>query len=129
MKDSTAFGAGIVVGAAGLACGLAIAGAETDPVKAHPEYYTVRMDNEWVRVLEYRLKPGQKEPMHSHPHGFVYMLGDARARVTLADGSSSVIEDHADDLTWRGPTTHALENVGNTDVHAIGVELKPCARE
>jgi beta-alanine degradation protein BauB len=106
-----------------------IAGPETDPVKAHPEYYTVRIDNEWVRVLEYRLKPGEKEPMHSHPHGFVYMLADARARVTLADGSPSIIEDHAADLTWRGLTTHAYENVGNTDVHAIGVELKPCARQ
>jgi quercetin dioxygenase-like cupin family protein len=126
MKFSTAFGAGILVGMAGLAGGWVLARAATDPVKTHPEYYTVRIDNEWVRVLEYRLKPGQKEPMHSHPHGFVYMLGDARARVTLADGSSSAVEDHAGDLTWRGPTTHAYENVGTTEVHAIGVELKPC---
>src|SRR5678816_1762797 len=93
MKPSTAFVVGTMVGAAGLARGLAMAGAATDPVKAHPEFYTVRIDNEWVRVLEYRLKPGQKEPMHSHPHGFVYMLGDARARVTLANGTSSVVED------------------------------------
>ena len=128
MKISAAFGAGIVVGAA-LAGGLVLAGQDTDPVKAHPEYYTVRIDNEWVRVLEYRLKPGEKEPMHSHPHGFVYMLGDARARVTLADGSASIFDDHAGDLSWRDDTTHAYENVGNTDVHAIGVELKPCPRQ
>jgi len=126
MKVLTAFSAGIVVGAAGLAGGLVLAESGTDPVKSHPEYYNVRIDNEWVRVLEYRLKPGQKEPMHSHPHGFVYMLADARARVTLADGTSSVVEDHPGDLNWRGPTTHAFENVGDTDVHAIGVELKPC---
>ena len=47
----------------------------------------------------------------------------------LADGNPSIIEDHAGDLSWRGPTTHAYENVGNTDVHAIGVELKPCPRQ
>ena len=126
MKLITVFGAGVIVGAAGLAGGLVIAGPETDPVKTHPEYYTVRIDNEWVRVFEYRLKPGQKEPMHSHPHGFVYILGDARARVTLSDGSSSIVTDHAGDLAWRGPTTHASENVGDTEFHAIGVELKPC---
>ena len=80
----------------------------------------------WLRVLEYRLKPGQKEPMHSHRHGFVYMLANARARVSLPDGSSSVLDEHAGDLTWRDLTTHAFENVGDTDVHAIGVELKPC---
>jgi quercetin dioxygenase-like cupin family protein len=129
MKLTTAFAAGIVVGVAGLAGGMVLAGPETDPVKISPQYYTVRIDNDRVRVLEYRLKPGQKEPMHSHPPGFVYRLADARARVSLPDGSASVIEDHAGDLTWRGPTTHAYENVGNTDVHAIGVELKPCARQ
>jgi quercetin dioxygenase-like cupin family protein len=129
MKLITAFGAGIVVGVAGLAGGMVLAGPETDPVKISPQYYIVRIDNDRVRVLEYRLKPGQKEPMHSHPPGFVYMLADARARVSLPDGRSSVIEDHAGELTWRGPTTHAYENVGNTDVHAIGVELKPCARQ
>jgi quercetin dioxygenase-like cupin family protein len=129
MKLTLAFGAGIVVGVAGIVGGMVLAGPEADPVKISPGYYTVRIDNEWIRVLEYRLKPGQKEPMHSHPHGFVYMLADARARVSLPDGTASAIDDHAGDLTWRGPTTHALENVGNTDLHAIGVELKPCTRQ
>ena len=128
MKLATAFGAGMVVGVAGFAAGLALGGAETDPVKISPQYYNVRIDNEWVRVLEYRLKPGQKEPMHTHPHGFVYMLGDARVRISLPDGSSSVIDDHTGDLTWRGPTTHASENVGTTDFNSLGVELKPCPR-
>lgn len=129
MNLATAFCAGVVVGAAGLAGGRVLAGPETDPVKLSPQYYIVRIDNDRVRVLEYRLKPGQKEAMHSHPPGFVYMLADARARVSLPDGSASVIDDHTGDLTWRGPTTHAYENVGNTDVHAIGVELKPCPRQ
>jgi hypothetical protein len=41
-----------------------------------------------VRVLEYRLKPGEKEPMHSHPAGVVYVL----------TGES----------IWRDPVTHAI---------------------
>jgi quercetin dioxygenase-like cupin family protein len=127
MKPIVAFAAGIAVGVAGMVGRMALAGAETDPVKISPQYYTVRIDNDWLRVVEYRLRPGQKEPMHSHPHGFVYMLADARARVSLPDGSSSVLDEHAGDVTWRGLTTHAFENVGDTDVHAIGVELKPCA--
>jgi hypothetical protein len=39
-----------------------------DPVILSPQYYTVEAEDERVRVLEYRLKPGQKEVMHSHPH-------------------------------------------------------------
>jgi hypothetical protein len=33
-----------------------------DPVKASPQYYKVLLENDQVRVLEYRLKAGDKEP-------------------------------------------------------------------
>jgi hypothetical protein len=36
-----------------------------DPVKQSPQYYKVLLENDQVRVLEYRLKPGEKEPMHN----------------------------------------------------------------
>jgi hypothetical protein len=52
------------------AVGLVSSGAETAPqdaVKLSPQYYTVKAENDRVRVLEYRLKPGEKEVMHSHP--------------------------------------------------------------
>jgi len=58
MKPIVAFDAGIAVGVAGMVGRMALAGAETDPVKISPQYYRVRIDNEWLRVLEYRLKPG-----------------------------------------------------------------------
>ena len=44
-----------------------------DPVRQSPEFYRVLLDNDEVRVLEYRLKPGEKEPLHAHPDA-----GDAR---------------------------------------------------
>jgi hypothetical protein len=81
---------------------MVIGRAETNPLKISPQYYTVRIDNDRVPVLEYRLKPGQKKPMHSHPRGFVDMLADACTRASLPDGSASVIEGHAGGLTWRG---------------------------
>ena len=59
-----------------------------DPVKLSPQYYTVRIDNARVRVLEYRLDPGQKEVMHSHPAGIVFALADATVRTYLPDGTS-----------------------------------------
>jgi hypothetical protein len=46
-----------------------------DPVKTSPQFYKVLLENEQVRVLEYRLKPGEEERMHSHPAGVVYVLG------------------------------------------------------
>ncbi len=38
-----------------------------DAVKTDPDKYKVVLENERVRVLEYRDKPGQKTKMHTHP--------------------------------------------------------------
>ena len=97
-----------------------------DPVKLSPKNYNVRIDNDRVRVLEFRLKPGESEPMHSHPPGFVYVFDDATLRMTLPDGSKSTDQLHAGDLYWREATTHAAENIGTTEAHALALELKPC---
>jgi beta-alanine degradation protein BauB len=59
-----------------------------DPVKLSPQYYKVLIDNNEVRVLEYHLTPGEKEPMHSHPRGFVYYLTNAKLKVSFPDGKS-----------------------------------------
>ena len=40
-------------------------GFAQDPVKLSPKMYTVLLENEHVRVLEFRAKAGEKEPMHS----------------------------------------------------------------
>lgn len=61
---------GMFLGAIGMGVVSALADAPMmDPVKLSPQYYKVRLDNARVRVLEYHLKPGEKEMMHSHPEG------------------------------------------------------------
>jgi hypothetical protein len=77
-------------------------------------------------VLEYYLKPGQKEPMHSHLPGIVYSFADAQIRTTLPDGSTSDTFRHAGDLHWREAVTHAAENIGTTEARFLAVELKRC---
>src|SRR6266487_2245156 len=57
-----------------------------DPVTTSPKYYKVLLENDQVRVPEYRLKAGEKEPMHSHPAGVVYVLSGARVKFTYPDG-------------------------------------------
>ena len=99
-----------------------------DPVKLSPQYYTVRLDNARVRVLEFRLEPGQKEGMHSHPPGIVYSLADARVRTHLPDGTTVVYPSKKGDVIWREAVTHSGENVGSTEAHYLAVELKDCPR-
>jgi quercetin dioxygenase-like cupin family protein len=122
MKRSVTFIAGLALGA--LAMNLAPGLLAQDPVKQSPHLYTVRFENERVRVLEYRLKPGQKEPMHSHPPGVVFYLSDATFRTTHPDGTAADASVTNGQVLWREFTTHAAENVGNTEAHAYAVELK-----
>ena len=126
MRVLQAFVLGTVVGGM-VSIGVVIAAEpETDPVVLSPQLYEVRFDNDRLRVLEYRAKPGQKEPMHSHPPGVVYVFSDSVMRTTLPDGTTSEASRKAGELYWRDLTTHAAENTGQTEFHALAVELKPC---
>src|SRR5438128_12575180 len=89
MKRSAYLITGIFLGALLVSVALATSSelaAPQYPVKLSPQCYKVLLENEQVRVLEYRLKPGEKEPMHSHPAGVVYVLGDGTLKFTYSDG-------------------------------------------
>ena len=115
---------GIVLGA--LAASAAGRMTHQDPVAVSPQYYTVRFENDRVRVLEYRLKPGEKEAMHAHPPGVVYILSDATVRATQPDGKVSDLKGRAGEVAFRESTTHAIENVGTQEARALAVDIKPC---
>lgn len=83
--------AGIAIGALAATLAFAISSGKTtaqDPVKQSPQYYKVLLENDQVRVLEYRLKPGEKEPMHTHASGVLYIFGDAKMRYDLSRWSN-----------------------------------------
>ena len=126
MRRLACFAFGIVLGAFAVSAAGRV--MTQDPVKVSPQYYVVRFENERVRVLEFHLKPGEKEGMHSHPPGVVYVLADATIRNGLPDGTSSERSLKAGEVLWREDTTHTGENVGATEARAIAIELKPCTR-
>jgi beta-alanine degradation protein BauB len=86
----------------------------------------VKFENDRVRVLELRLKPGEAEGFHSHPQYMLYALTSYRVKNTAGDGTSKVFERKAGDVFWGEPITHKGENVGDTEVRALIVELKQC---
>src|SRR5256885_6358367 len=95
-----------------------------EPVTTSPQYYKVVLENDQVRVLEYRLKPGEKEPTHSHPAGVVYVLGGATLKFSYPDGHAEERTAATGDTIWREPVTHAVENIGKTEAHVIVIDLK-----
>lgn len=98
-----------------------------DPVKTEPDLYKVLLDNDQVRVIDYHLGKGQKEPMHVHATpAVVYWFTDAKLLNVLPDGKTKELSGKAGDAIWRGPATHTTENVGDAEVRALVVECKTC---
>jgi quercetin dioxygenase-like cupin family protein len=130
MKKSAYLTAGMLLGIL-ITCLAFTVGSRTavaqDPVKLEPELYKVLLDNEQVRVIDYHLDKGQKEPMHNHATpAVVYWFTDASLLNTLPDGKSKQLSGKAGEAIWRGPATHTTENVGDSEVHALVVECKTC---
>src|SRR5688572_6709654 len=107
----------LIGGVAVAAASHAAATTSQDPVKLSPQYYTVKLENDRVRVFEYRLRPGDREPMHVHPPYVAYMLSDGKIRLTSPDGNTAETTMTKGQVAWRDALSHATENVGSTEIH------------
>jgi quercetin dioxygenase-like cupin family protein len=95
-----------------------------DLIKLSPAGRKVLIDNERVRMIEGTLKPGEKEPMHSHPAYIFYALNAFKVKVTLPDGKTAEAEYKGGEAVWREPVTHFGENIGKTEARFLIIELK-----
>jgi len=100
-----------------------------DPAVVNSKTVKVKFENERVRVLEAELPPGTKEQVHSHPAYVIYVQAGGKVRNYAADGKTTEAELKTGEVLYRDPLTHAAENIGNTTMHMILVELKaPASR-
>jgi beta-alanine degradation protein BauB len=98
--------------------------AEQDPVPRYPGNYKVLVENDRVRVLDFRLRKGDSEVMHSHPAHVLYVLEPFKIMFRLPDGRTATRETKAGDVLYSDAVTHSPTNIGTTDAHGILVELK-----
>ena len=126
MKRTGSFALGALAGAVIATAVLHAAQSNVpDAVKISPQFYTVRLENERVRVLEYRLPAGKAEPLHRHPASVAYIINGATVHTMMANGVAADGTLNAGDVHWRDKdVTHAVQNVGSTDMRALIVELK-----
>ena len=125
MKNSLLVGFGIVIGVVST---IATRAAQTpaDAVAVSPNLYQTKLENDRVRVLDYTLKPGESEPMHSHQSFVVHFLSDGRIRATPLAGQSAEQTVKRGDTAWRDPMAHRIDNIGTTELRALIVDVKPC---
>lgn len=93
-----------------------------------PESHKILLENEYVRVIEVTIKPGTKEPAHTHKWPSV-MIVDAPTDIRYYDENNKVVEiigRYETKTEWMKPERlHAVENLDNKkEYHAIRIELK-----
>lgn len=97
--------------------------SDFDPVLTDPGLYSVVFENDRVRVLEYRDRPGDATHPHRHPDSVMVTLTAFRRRVS-AGGRAVDVDLDAGQVRWVGAQEHLGENTGDTATHSVFVELK-----
>lgn len=107
-------------------CPLAAQAEESlpDPLHAYPENYKVLLENDRVRVMDFRLKRDATEAMHRHPAHVVYVLAPFKIKFTFPDGRTGMREAKAGDVLYSDAVAHLPVNIGDTDAHGILIEMK-----
>ena len=95
-----------------------------DAVKVDPKHYKVELENAQVRVLRIHYGAHEKSVMHHHPDSVVTFLTDAHVKFTLPDGTSTEHTVKAGEVQWTPAGTHLPENLGDTAMEGVLVELK-----
>jgi len=112
-----------------------LAAEETDALDAMttaPDHHEVILENDHVRVLDTRLGPGERTPVHSHrwPSSLYviswsdFLRRDADGNV-IVDSRSWDSRPAPGEALWSAPLVpHSVENIGDSDLRIIAVELK-----
>lgn len=94
-----------------------------DPVETNPDLYRVLLENDRVRVLEYRDQPGDSTAPHNHPDSVMITLSSFRRHLSTA-GRAVEVDLPAGEARWLDAQEHSGTNIGETETHTFFVELK-----
>jgi len=104
-----------------------------DAMTVAPDHHRILLENERVRVLDTRIRPGEQTPVHTHQWpSALYILSwsdfvrhDQDGGVLL-DSRTMPTKPQVGAVIWSGPLPpHYARNVGDADLHVIAVEIKP----
>ena len=95
-----------------------------DATVVAPHNYKTVFENERVRLLEYKGKPGDKTGMHAHPDVVAYAMTPAKFKFSFPDGQEMEAELKTGEAMFAPAMSHITENTGTNDAHVLLFELK-----
>jgi hypothetical protein len=84
----------------------------------------VLLENDRVRVSDTRSKPGNKSKMEERPDRVQYFIKGGEFKRHYPDGKTENVKRKDGEVAFTKKNTAALENVGKTEAHWIGIQLK-----
>ena len=84
----------------------------------------VLLENERVSVRDVRYKPGDKGEMKERPDRVQYVIKGGEFKRYYPDGKTENYKRKAGEAVFTKKNTAASENVGKTEAHWIGIQLK-----
>lgn len=109
------------------AFGVTADAAAQDAAATDPRSYRVVLDNDKVRVLEYRSRPGLGvcgQGLHYHPAHVTVSLTGAKIKRTQDDGKVVFAEVPPGHVFYAEAETHSAEVIGGLNTRTYIVELK-----
>ncbi len=98
-------------------------GPVDDIVKLAPEQHRTLFENKQIRMLKVTVKPGDKVPLHTNPANINYIIKPGTLRLIAADGTVQDVVLTEGQVIPAPMGSHAVENIGGTEVETICVEL------
>lgn len=105
--------------------------AELDALQAAPRHHSLLFENELVRVLHTTVSPGEIVPLHTHQWSAAQYILSWSHFVRRDSEGSTMLDSRVSGgpatgvALWSGPLPpHTLENVGESELRVVSVELK-----
>ncbi len=103
-----------------------------DAMAAAPEHHRIIFENENVRVLDTRIRPGESVQVHTHRWPSIVYTLETSEFVRFDTVDKIFLDSRVTPLEIKTETAislpplrpHAIENVGTKEMRAITVELK-----
>jgi hypothetical protein len=105
---------------------------ELDALIAAPAQHRLLLENDRVRVLDTRIAPGERTPLHTHQwpaaHHVIswspFIRRDEHGSIVLDTRAAGVTAETGAVLWGEALGPHTLENVGTDTLHIVSVEIK-----
>lgn len=105
--------------------------SDLDALVAAPAHHTLLFENEAVRILDTRIRAGDRTPVHTHRWPAALYIRTWSAFLRRDDRGALILDSRTVPALAQPPPVlwtpalppHSLENVGPGDFHVISIEL------